>query len=146
AQRFAPSELREGHDAEQISTTQSAHARITLVPFDDASEGLPGDELHHLCEQRLAHVHASPRGRSSPRAWHGRVAKPRAQLPGSSPGQPSTQTGPEPKHRPQKIARFLRDVSSPEFQIVDTPESPETTVNTGLTGGRQQIDRTLVRQ
>ena len=31
-----------------------------------------------------------------------------------------------------------------EIQIVDTPESPETTVNAGFTVGRQQIDRTLV--
>ena len=29
-------------------------------------------------------------------------------------------------------------------QIVDTPESPETTVNAGFTVGKQQIDRTLV--
>ena len=53
--------------------------------------------------------------------------------------------GPEPKPRSQEIAQSPRDVSSPEIQIVDTPESPETTVNTGLTVGRQQIDRTLVK-
>src|SRR4029077_101966 len=73
---------------EQIGATQSTHARIALVPFDDASEGLPGNVLHHLCEQRLAHVHASPRGRSSPKASHGRVTKPRVQLPRVPPGQP----------------------------------------------------------
>jgi hypothetical protein len=45
---------------------------------------------------------------------------------------------------PREIAQALRNASSPEIQIVDTPESPEITVNAGLTGGRQQIDRTLV--
>jgi hypothetical protein len=63
AQRLAPSELRKGHDAEQVGTAQRAHARVALVPFDDAPEGLPRHELHHLREQRLPHVHASPRVR-----------------------------------------------------------------------------------
>jgi hypothetical protein len=61
AQRFAPGELREGHDAKQVGATQRANARVALVPLDDATEGLPRHELHHLREQRLAHVHASPR-------------------------------------------------------------------------------------
>jgi hypothetical protein len=42
------------------------------------------------------------------------------------------------------LLKLSRVAFSPEIQIVDTPESPETTVNAGLTGGRQLIDRTLV--
>jgi len=61
AQRLAPRELREGHDAKQVGATQRAHARSAFVPLDDATEGLPRHELHHLRKQRLAHVHASPR-------------------------------------------------------------------------------------
>ena len=38
-----------------------ANTRIALLPLEDASEGLPRHELHHLREQRLATVHASPR-------------------------------------------------------------------------------------
>src|SRR3954467_11172625 len=41
--------------------------------------------------------------------------------------------------QPESIAN-----SPPGVQIVDTPESPETTANAGFTVGRQQIDRTLV--
>src|SRR4029078_6630074 len=135
--------LREGHDAAQIGTAQSAHARIPLVPFDDASKGLPGDELHHLCEQRLAHVHASPRGRSSPRAWQGQVAKTRSQLPGAPPSQPLTQLDRSRSLALQELLK-LSGTPPPEIQIVYPPESPEMTANAGVTGGRQQIDRTLV--
>src|SRR5215469_14792700 len=31
------------------------------MPCHDAAEGLPRHELHYLCEQRLAHVHAGLR-------------------------------------------------------------------------------------
>ena len=61
AQRLAPGDLREGHDAKQVGATQRASARVALVSLDDATEGLPRHELHHLREKRLAHVHASPR-------------------------------------------------------------------------------------
>ena len=47
--------------AEQVGAAQRAHARVAIVALDDASEGLPRHELHDLREQRLAHVHASPR-------------------------------------------------------------------------------------
>ena len=61
AQRLAPGELREGHDAEHLGTTQGTHARIAPISCDDALEGLPRHELHDLREQRLAYVHASLR-------------------------------------------------------------------------------------
>jgi hypothetical protein len=60
AQRLSPSELSEGHHAKQVGAAQRAHARIALVLLDDSTEGLPRHELHHLREQRLAHVHATP--------------------------------------------------------------------------------------
>src|SRR4029077_4413695 len=63
---------------------------------------------------------------------------------GSSARPAHGSTEPEPKLRPREVAQALRDAFSPEIQIVDTLESPETTVNAGLTGGRQLIDRTLV--
>jgi hypothetical protein len=59
AQRLAPGELREGHDPKQIGAAQRAHARIALVPFNDASKGFPRHKLHHLRKQRLAHIHAA---------------------------------------------------------------------------------------
>jgi hypothetical protein len=59
AQRLAPGELREGHDTKQVGAAERAHSRIALVPFDDASKGLPRYKLHHLRKQRLAHVHAA---------------------------------------------------------------------------------------
>jgi hypothetical protein len=57
AQRLAPGELRKRHDTKQIGATKRPNRRIALVPFDDASKGLPRNELHHLRKQRLAHVH-----------------------------------------------------------------------------------------
>lgn len=61
AQRLAPRELRKGHHAKQLGAAQRTHTRIALVPVDDSTKGLPRHELHDLREQRLAHVHASPR-------------------------------------------------------------------------------------
>jgi hypothetical protein len=61
AQRLSPCELRGGHHAKQVGATQRAHARVALVSLDNSTEGLPRHELHHLREQRLAHVRASPR-------------------------------------------------------------------------------------
>ena len=57
---LAPGELGEDHHAKQVGAAQHAHTRIALVALDDPTEGLPRHELHHLREQRLAHVHASP--------------------------------------------------------------------------------------
>jgi len=61
AQRLAPGELREGHDAEQIGAAQRAYSRVAIVPFDDACEGFPRHKLHPLRKQRLAHIHAALR-------------------------------------------------------------------------------------
>ena len=58
-QRLAPGQLREGHDAKDIGTAQTPHARIALMPIHDAPKRLPRHELHELCEQRLSQVHAS---------------------------------------------------------------------------------------
>jgi hypothetical protein len=58
AQRLAPSKLRKGHHAKQVSTAERAYSSIALVPFDDARKGLPRHKLHHLRKQRLARVHA----------------------------------------------------------------------------------------
>jgi prephenate dehydratase len=60
AQRLSPCELRERHHAKQVGAAERAHAGIAVVPLDDSTEGLPRHELHHLREQRLAHVHATP--------------------------------------------------------------------------------------
>jgi len=60
AKRLSPSELGKCHDAKQVRASQCAHTRVAVVPLDDAGEGLPRHELHHLREQRLAHIHASP--------------------------------------------------------------------------------------
>ena len=60
AQRLAPGELRPGHDAKKVGTAQCANTGITLVPIDDAPQGLPRHVLHHLREQYLAYVHAVP--------------------------------------------------------------------------------------
>jgi Ser/Thr protein kinase RdoA (MazF antagonist) len=68
AQLLAPCELHEGHDAKQVRAAQRAHAYVAPVPLDDLTKGLSWDEFHHLREQRLAHVRASPRGRSNPQA------------------------------------------------------------------------------
>jgi len=59
AQRLAPSKLRKGHHAKQVSAAERAHTRIALVPFDDARKGFPRHKLHHLREQRLAQVYAA---------------------------------------------------------------------------------------
>ena len=58
AQRFAPCELGKRHDAKQVRASQGANTCIAIVAVDDAREGLPRHELHYLCEQRLAHIHA----------------------------------------------------------------------------------------
>jgi hypothetical protein len=76
-------------------------------------------------------------------AWT--ISKASSSATGNSARPAPGSVGPEAKHRSQEIAQVLRDASAPEIQIVDTSESPETTVNAALTGGRQQIDRTLVR-
>ena len=60
AQGFSPRQLREGHHAKHIGTTQGTHPGIAAVAFDDASERLPWDMLHHLRKKRLANVHALP--------------------------------------------------------------------------------------
>ena len=60
AQRLAPGDRCEGHHPKQAGAAQRAHACIAAVLHDDPAEGLPWHELHHLCEQRLAHVHAPP--------------------------------------------------------------------------------------
>ncbi len=44
-----------------VERNGSQSNRLRHRPLDDASEGLPRHELHHLREQRLATVHASPR-------------------------------------------------------------------------------------
>ncbi len=59
AQRFAPSQLRKGHHAEQIGAAQDADTGIPVVAIDDAAESLPWNKLHDLRKQRLAHVHAA---------------------------------------------------------------------------------------
>jgi hypothetical protein len=61
SKRLAPGELGERHHAEQVGAAQRANAGIAFVTLDDASEGLPRYELHHLCKQRLADIHALPR-------------------------------------------------------------------------------------
>ena len=57
AQRFAPRELRERHDAKHVGTPQCADACIAVVPGDDPPKRLPRLKLHHLREQGLADVH-----------------------------------------------------------------------------------------
>ena len=37
--------------------TKRLHVAIAVAPIDDAMEGLPGQEVHQLREQRLACVH-----------------------------------------------------------------------------------------
>jgi hypothetical protein len=59
AQTLAPSQLREGKDAEQLCGRQLARARIAVSPGHNAAEGLPGNKLHDLSEERLAGVHAA---------------------------------------------------------------------------------------
>ena len=60
AQGFAPGQLREGHDAEQIGAAKRAYTRVATVSLDDAAKRLPRHKLHDLRKQRLAHVHALP--------------------------------------------------------------------------------------
>ena len=59
--RFVPRHGVRTTDAEQIGTPQSAHARVAVVPVDDAPECFPRHILHHLRKQCFAHVHVSPR-------------------------------------------------------------------------------------
>ena len=61
AQRLAPGELGESHDAKQVRAAQRAHSGIASVSIDDPSETLPRHKLHDLREQCLACVHASLR-------------------------------------------------------------------------------------
>ena len=61
AQGFAPRQLREGHDTEQIGAAQRAHSRVATMSIDDPAERLPRHKLHDLREQCLAHVHVLPR-------------------------------------------------------------------------------------
>lgn len=42
AQRLAPRDLREGHDAKQVGTTKRANASIALVPLDNAPKVFHG--------------------------------------------------------------------------------------------------------
>ena len=60
AQALAVSQLREGHGAELLRATQTAHSGIAAITRHDARKAGPRNELHNLCEQRLAHVHSSP--------------------------------------------------------------------------------------
>ena len=60
AQTLAVSQLREGHGAELLRATQTAHSGIAAITRHDARKAGPRNELHNLCEQRLAHVHSSP--------------------------------------------------------------------------------------
>lgn len=57
AQRFAPSQLRVGHDAKVLSAGQYRDSRVTRVTRNDASEAGPGHKLHQLGEKRLAKIH-----------------------------------------------------------------------------------------
>jgi hypothetical protein len=61
AQGFAPGQLREGHDAEQIGAAKRAHTCVATVSLDNAAKCLPRHKLHNLRKQRLAHVHVLPR-------------------------------------------------------------------------------------
>ena len=60
AQGRALGQMGKGQNARQVGTSQSTHAHIAPVGFDDAAKGLPRHELHDFRKQRLADVHASP--------------------------------------------------------------------------------------
>jgi hypothetical protein len=90
AQRLAPGELGEGHDAKDLGAAQGAHSGVSAMPLDDPPERLPWHELHDLREQRLACVHASPQVAQTPK--HRKSAK---QL--SNRGHPET----TPNHSPK---------------------------------------------
>ena len=60
AQTLAVSQLCEGHGAELLGATQTAHAGIAAITRHDARKAGPRHELHELREQRLAQVHSSP--------------------------------------------------------------------------------------
>jgi hypothetical protein len=53
-------QLGEGHGAELLGTAQAAHSGIAAIAIHDARKAGPWNELHDLCEQRLAHVHSTP--------------------------------------------------------------------------------------
>ena len=61
AQALAVRQLRKGHHAELIGACHGLYVAIAIVAIDDAMEGLPGEEVHQLSEQRLADVHGSLR-------------------------------------------------------------------------------------
>ena len=60
AQTLAVSQLSKGHGAELLRAAQAAHSGIAAIAIHDARKAGPRNELHDLCEQRLAHVHSSP--------------------------------------------------------------------------------------
>ena len=59
AQALAVRQLREGHHAELIGACHGLDVAIAIAAIDDAMEGLPGEEVHELSEQRFAVVHGS---------------------------------------------------------------------------------------
>ena len=61
AQTLAIGQLRKGHHAELLGAGHGLHVAIALPAIDNAMEGLPGQEVHELSEQRLANVHGGLR-------------------------------------------------------------------------------------
>jgi len=57
AQRFAPGELRIGHDAEMLGAGKSRNPRVPRVASHDPREAGPGHEVHDLREKRLSRIH-----------------------------------------------------------------------------------------
>jgi len=60
AQGFSLRQLREGHHAKYVSTTQGTHPGSAVVAFDDAAKSLPRNVFHDLQKKRFAGVHALP--------------------------------------------------------------------------------------
>ena len=60
AQTLAVGQLCEGHGTELLGTTQIAYSDVAAIARYDACKTGPRNELHDLCEQRLAQVHNSP--------------------------------------------------------------------------------------
>ena len=51
-------ELREGHDAKLLGAREMFYVVVTVATGNDSVKALPWQEVHDLCEERLAEVHA----------------------------------------------------------------------------------------
>ena len=51
-------QLGEGHDAKPLGTGEAPRVAIAVAPGTDSMKALPRQEVHELCEERRAEVHA----------------------------------------------------------------------------------------